>query len=303
MVKSAGCIAMVVASIEARSLPGLKTGLLSRQGRQTRKLIMSATPLIVPAVTDDDDVIDVEASSILDENIDIPATIAAARPFSGLADVIIDAVSEAAIVRHYSAGQTVFSLGQFDGAEFMIVAEGEMRVSVIDAETGSVVVEDLGPETAFAIDLTFCDVEQSVFSRLSVTAETDLALVFIEAETMRSVAGQRPSLMRNIAHYFAEELGSRRFNATTARAAPQQRVFAELLRFVERDNVDGVWRVPQMPKHRELADLADVDESIAAGAVAALIQEGVALRDYPGLIVNDMARLNELSGSVNLNLP
>lgn len=264
---------------------------------------MSATPIILPTVTDDNDVIDVEASSIIEENIDIAATIAATRPFSGLADAIIDAVSEAAIIRQYSAGQTVFSLGQFDGAEFMIVAEGEMRVSVIDAETGSVIVDDLGPETAFAIDLTFRNVQQDVFSRLSVTAETDLALVFIEAETMRMLAGQRPSLMRNIAHYFAEELGARRFNATTPKAAPQQRVFAELLRFVERDNVDGVWRVPQMPKHRELADLADVDEGAAAGAVAALIQEGVAQRDYPGLIINDMARLNDLSGSVNLNLP
>lgn len=302
MVKSAGRIAIVVASIEARSLPGLKATPLRIKDRQTRKLLMSATPIILPSEKDDN-IIDVETSPVVDEEVDVASVIASARPFSGLSDAIIGAVADAAIVRHYTAGQTVFSLGQFDGAEFMIVADGEMRVSIIDAETGSVVVDDLGPETPFAIDLTFCDVEQSVFSRLSVNAETDLTLVFVEAEAMRALAGQRPSLMRNIAHYFAEELGARRFNATTAKAAPQQRVFTELLRFVERDNVDGVWRVPQMPKHRELADLADVDESVAAGAVAALIQEGIAQRDYPGLIVNDMTRLNELSGSVNLNLP
>lgn len=264
---------------------------------------MSATPIIVPMPTDTDDVIDVEASPVAHENFDHVAAIAATRPFLGLSDAIIDAVAENAVARHYSAGQTVFSLGQFDGAEFIIVASGQMRVSVINAETGSVMIDDLGAGSAFAIDLTFCGVEHSVFSRLSVTAENDLSLVFVEAEVLRTLAGQRPSLMRNIAHYFAEELGSLRFNATVAEAAPQQRVFTELLRFIERDNVLGVWRVPQMPKHRELADLADVDEGVAAGAVAMLIQEGVAQRDYPGLVVNDMARLNELAGTVNVNLP
>ncbi len=267
---------------------------------------MSATPIILPATTDEDDVIDVDASpvaedvaadeTVAEDAVDTASAIAAAKPFAGLSDAIIEAVAESAVARRYAAGQTVFSMGQFDGAEIMVVAKGAMRVSVVDPETGSIVVDDLGPKSAFAIDLTFCGAENSVFSRLSVTAEEDLTLVFIEAEALRALAGQRPSLMRNIAHYFAEELGARRFNAMTAQAAPQQRVFAQLLQFIERDNVLGVWRVPQMPKHRELADLADVEESIAAGAVAALIQEGVAQRDYPGLVINDMTRLNELAG-------
>ncbi len=51
-----------------------------------------------------------------------------------------------------------------------------------------------------------------------------------------------------------------------------------------------------MPKHRELADEAGVEEALTAGAVASLIQQGVARRDYPGLVINDMARLNELAG-------
>ncbi len=257
---------------------------------------MSATPIILPATTDKDEAIDVDVSPVAADSTDIVSAIAAARPFSGLSDKIVDAVAQSAVARSYSAGQTVFSMGQYDGADAIVVARGVMRVSIIDAETGSVVVDDLGPNSAFAIDLTFCGAENSVFSRLSVTAEEELTLVFIEAEALRGLAGQRPSLMRNIARYFAEELGARRFNATTAQAAPQQRVFAQLLKFIERDNVQGLWRVPQMPKHRELADLADVEEGIAAGAVATLIQEGIAQRDYPGLIVNDMARLNELVG-------
>lgn len=257
---------------------------------------MSATPIILPATPDDDDVIDVEASPLAQGDINVAGALAAAMPFSGLADAVIDAIAENAIGRRYGAGQSVYSVGQYDGGEVFVVAGGKMRVSVIDADSGSIMVDDIAAGGSFAIDLTFIGEDNSVFPRLSVTAEEDLTVVMIDAEALRTLAGQRPSLMRNLAQYFAAELCARRFNADAVQTAPQQRVFAELLKYIERDNVMGVWRVPKMPKHRELADLADVEESVAAGAVAALIQEGVAERDYPGLIVNDMTRLNQLAG-------
>ncbi len=257
---------------------------------------MSATPIILPATIDNNEVIDVDVSPVVDKNFTMSSVIAAVKPFAGLSDAILSAVGETAVVRRYAAGQSVYAMGQFDGGEIFIVAKGLMRVSVIDAGTGSVVVDDLGPNSTFAIDLAFCDPESSVFSRLSITAEEDLKLVFIDSEALRGLAGQRPSLMRNIAHFFAEDLGARRFNATAAQAAPQQRVYSQLIKYVERDEITGCWRVPQMPKHRELADLANVDENVAAAAVATLIQEGIAQRDYPGLVVNDMTRLHELAG-------
>lgn len=257
---------------------------------------MSATPIILPAPEDDDVAVDVDCEPLGETGVDIARAIAAAVPFNGLADKIIDAVAENAVCRTYRAGQTVFSLGQYDGGEAFVVAEGAMRVSFIDAETGAIVVDDVDEKYPFAIDLTFSGKEKEIFARLSMTAEKDLSLIFIDAETLRALAGQKPSLMRNIANHFADELSARRFNALAVEVAPQQRVFSELLKFVERDGVAGLWRVPRMPKHRELADLADVDESVAAEAVAMLIQEGVAQRDYPGLVVNDMSRLNDLAG-------
>ena len=51
-----------------------------------------------------------------------------------------------------------------------------------------------------------------------------------------------------------------------------------------------------MPKHRELAERAGVEEAEAASAVAALIQDGVARRDYPALVINDIRRLSDLAG-------
>ena len=295
-VKGGPRIEGVVASFEARSLPALKDGLLSMAASICESCSMSATPIILPATMNNDEVIDVDVSPVVEKNFDLLSVIAGVKPFAGLSDPILRSISETAVVRRYAAGQTVYATGQFDGGEIFIVAKGLMRVSVIDADTGSVVVDDLGPNSAFAIDLAFCDPESSVFSRLSITAGEDLTLVFVESEALRGLAGQRPSLMRNIAHFFAEDLGARRFNATAAQAAPQQRVYSQLIKYVERDEISGSWRVPQMPKHRELADLANVDENIAAAAVASLIQDGVAQRDYPGLVVNDMTRLHELAG-------
>ena len=59
--------------------------------------------------------------------------------------------------------------------------------------------------------------------------------------------------------------------------------------------MSGGFCIKRMPKHRELADEAGVEESFAANAVATLIQEGVARREYPGLLIDDMSRLNQLA--------
>ena len=105
----------------------------------------------------------------------------------------------------------------------------------------------------------------------------------------------RPSLMRNIANYFANSLSALRFKSPAMEQPSEEQVFAALLEFVERDEVSGQWRIPKMPKHRELAHRAGVDEAVAAEAVATLIQDNVALRDYPGLIVTNMNELEKLA--------
>jgi hypothetical protein len=103
--------------------------------------------------------------------------------------------------------------------------------------------------------------------------------------------------MRNVAHYLADALRAQRFKTTVPQPAPQQRIFAELLKFVARNGLSGEGRIERMPKHRELADAAGVEEAEAAGAVAALIQEGVARREYPGLVICDCDRLSKLAGN------
>jgi len=234
-------------------------------------------------------------ASLPEPSDDLTQSLTALPLFQDLSDAILDSIRESADCRRYDAGQTVYALGQYDGGEFFAVISGRMRVSVTDSETGAMLIEEIGAGAIFAMELALCGASADAFQQVSVTAEDELVVLAIDAEAFSSLAGQRPSLMRNIAMHFAGELAARRFKNMIAEAAPAQRVFSVLLKFVERDSVTGEWRVPRMPKHRELADEAGVEEAVTAGAVATLIQEGVARRDYPGLIIDDMNRLNELA--------
>ena len=54
------------------------------------------------------------------------------------------------------------------------------------------------------------------------------------------------------------------------------------------------WRIPQLPKHKDLAERAMVQEVEVAEAIANLISEDIAEREYPGLVVKDVQRFKSL---------
>lgn len=216
-------------------------------------------------------------------------------PFQDLPEAVLSLLCEHSERRSYGAGQTVFSLGQYDGGEFLVVLAGAMRVSIADGETGAMLIENVRENGIFGLEIALAEPDPELFQQIAVTAENDCDLIVIDAAEFKTLAAGRPSLMRNIAIYLSELLVVQRFRAVTPQTAPEQRIYAALIECVSRDPLSGLWRIEKMPKHRELADRAGADETAAASAVAVLIQEGVAQRDYPGLIVNDMARLNQLA--------
>ncbi|MEM9619982.1 MAG: Crp/Fnr family transcriptional regulator [Pseudomonadota bacterium] len=239
---------------------------------------MSATPLI-PTV----------------QESDFSDVLTAFSVFQDLPDAVIDAISKSGDGRNYDAGHTVFAAGQFDANEFYLIIKGCLRISLVDAETGAMIIEEIGEGAIFGLELSFGESAPNFCGRISATAEGSLSMIAIDAEAFRALASQRPSLMRNIAAYFAQQLSTVRFDPVHTETAPHQRVYAALLHFVERDAMTGQWRIERMPKHRELADKAGVEEAVTADAVASLIQDGVAQRDYPGMVINDISRLNELA--------
>ncbi len=220
--------------------------------------------------------------------------LACAEIFSDLPRQIVEAIADISNARSFSAGETIFSPGQFDGADLLYLAEGGLKAAHADAATGSMMVEPVAPKSFFGLALAVIAADQARFSRLTLSADQDSTVIFIDAEGFRSLVAQRPLLTRSLLISFAK--ASIGINGAPAQeAAPERRVFAAIAALVRRDAVESSWKIAKMPKHRDLADLAEVGENDAATAVARLISSGVARRDYPGLVIDDMAELNRLA--------
>lgn len=234
------------------------------------------------------------AESIPDALTPEAETIAAAAPFADLPEQVVNALCSAAQMRAYAAGETVLAMGQFDGSEFMIVRSGKIKVSHADARSGAMLFEELGAGEIYGLAFAVVGADAAQLAGISLAAERDSTVVAVDAETLRELARERPSLTRSLMLYFARRLSGDQRSAAEE-SSPERRVYATLASYIERDTVTAEWRIPRMPKHRELADRADVDEAAAASAVARLIQSGVARRNYPGLIIDDIAQLNRLA--------
>lgn len=250
---------------------------------------MSVTPLLKDEASNNSSVATPSDAAIVDLSLEtIPL-------FSDLPDAVLSKLENSSDKRRYSAGQTVYSMGQYDCSEFFVILSGVLRVSVLDGETGAMQIESLGPSTIFGLEAALSERPADEFQRLGVNADNDVELLAIDAEAFRELASSRPTLMRNIATFFAAELSAMRFKTMPTEAAPEQRVYAALLEHVKRDGIANSWRIEKMPKHRELADQSGVDEVDAANAVARLIQDGIAQRDYPGLVIRDYEKLKQLA--------
>lgn len=224
----------------------------------------------------------------------LPAMLATAPPFADLPQPVLKAIGEVSIERAFTAGETIVSLGQYDGGEFYFVLRGKLKAAFADETTRAMLIEEVPQGRFFGLADAVADAAAGAAERLTLTAESDSAVISIESGPFRSIVAQRPSLTRALMHYFARSLSAYGFKEA-AGESPVRRVFAVLMEHVERDAVTGEWRIARMPKHRELAERAGTDETVAATAVAQLIQEGVASRDYPGLIITDMAEFSRLA--------
>lgn len=229
------------------------------------------------------------------ENLPSAKVLLAAAPLlSELPEAIVEAVADLSSVRRFESGETVFTAGQFDGAEVLYLASGKMKASRADPAHGSMVVEAISPGSFFALALAVLPPEAVGLGDFSISAEETADAVLIDADALRALVAQRPLLARCLLQHFARaSVGAGA--ASTAEAAPDRRVFAAIAAMVRRDAVEATWRIDKMPKHRDLADLANVAEADAASAVARLIVSGVARRDYPGLVIDDMPQLNRLA--------
>lgn len=224
----------------------------------------------------------------------LAAALATAAPFADLPQPVLKAIGDISLERVFTAGETIVSLGQYDGGEFYFVLREKLKAAFADEATRAMLIEEVSQGRFFGLADAVAETASGTAERLTLTAEMDSTVLSIESAPFRSIVAQRPSLTRALMHYFARALSAYGFRETQG-DSPVRRVFAALMEHIERDAITGAWRIARMPKHRELAEQAGTDESVAATAVAQLIQDGVASRDYPGLIIADMAEFSRLA--------
>lgn len=231
---------------------------------------------------------------IIDNDADpLLAAIESASPFHDLPPAVLAALAESASLRRYNPGETIYAMGQFDGSEFLIVKTGAFKAARADTASGAMLFEYIKGGEAYGLAHAVLEDDQRNALLVTLTAESACEIVSIDAEALRHVAAQRPSLTRNLMLYFARKVSGDA--APADETSPERRVYATLSMLVEREHETGEWRIERMPKHRELAEKAGVDETEAANAVAKLIQSGVARRIYPGLVIDDIAQLSRLA--------
>ncbi|MBO6636246.1 Crp/Fnr family transcriptional regulator [Parvibaculum sp.] len=178
------------------------------------------------------------------------------------------------------------------------VVSGGVRLARSVGDGGRVIYTDVnaggqfGERSIFGIaesDLTVVAREEGLVASLSEARFLDL--LSREESVSRSLLCQYAKLLRD------REVSGLRESAPAVEGTGAQRVYGELLALAEpHKNVDGRegLRIAKLPRHRELAARLDTTEEVVARAIADLVREGIAVRDYPGLIVGDRTALLSL---------
>lgn len=251
---------------------------------------MAGTETIALRRTTDQPEHDEEASRLL-------AGIAAARAFTGVPTPSLAPIVAAATLRFYSDGESVSATGEFDGSEFFIVIDGALTAALVDRESGTMLVDRCEPGDEFglaaALAVSFPTGATAKGNRSALTADGEATIAVIDACGVRDAIDASPVLARAVLGYVAILAADRSVRMLNPESSDRQRIHAEILACAEVRN--GEWRIPRMPKHRDLADRARVAEAATAAAIASLIAKGVARREYPGLIIADIAELKRLA--------
>lgn len=136
---------------------------------------------------------------------------------------------------------------------------------------------------------------------LSAIAREDGLVATLSAGRFVELLSREESVSRALLCQYARLLRAREASSVaesgTSEGTGTQRVFGELLALAEPyrdDEGQDCLRIARLPRHRALAARVDTTEEVVARAIAELVREGIALRDYPGLIVADEARLRAL---------
>lgn len=185
--------------------------------------------------------------------------------------------------------------GELDGVTFVVA--GSVRLARSAGAAGRIFFTDVNAGGQFGEMGVFGVAEEG----LSVIAREGGLVATLSASRFMELLSREESVSRALLCQYARLLRAREVTGAPESGATEgtgaQRVYGELLALAEpfRDGEgQECLRIARLPRHRELAARVDTTEETVARAIAELVRDGIALRDYPGLIVADEARLRAL---------
>ena len=184
-----------------------------------------------------------------------------------------------------------------DGVAFVV--SGAVRLARPNGLTGQIDYHDVAAGGQFG--------EMAVFGipdpELTVIAKESGLLSILPQSLFAELLGREESVSRALLVQYAHRLR----NGSDAGAedgtpagslSGEQRVYGELISLAEpragREGEPGGLFVARLPRHRELANRLSTTEEVVARAIAELVRDGVAVREYPGLFIRDEQTLHQL---------
>ncbi len=216
--------------------------------------------------------------------------------FSLLAPEVVETLAEASERRFFSKGETIFTMNQYDGADVYCIVDGKAKLTTVTQDADALSVEELAPGDIFGIEFVLGSFTENVL-QASLTAVSSLSLLTIDSVSILELVKRKPIVARALLSGFARNILQLKTGPNSRELDPQKRLYRTLFDIVERDDtqIPSRWRIPKMPKHRDLGENAGTTEIEAAEAVARLISEGIAKREYPGLLILNYSAFHSLA--------
>lgn len=187
----------------------------------------------------------------------------------------------------YTAGDSVVASGQHDGTLLYGIANGIARIVRPAVQVGDFDVREAGEGDV--IGLAEClAFREPMPSSMAVTALTDIDVVLLDRDLLLRILTDKPAIM---AHFLS--FTARHWLAATAPGEADShvstRIHRHLASLAERDG--DVFVIAEMPRHAQLAEECGVTGRDAAATIATLIDKGIVRRDYPSLVIENIAAL------------
>ncbi|MEM1193376.1 MAG: Crp/Fnr family transcriptional regulator [Pseudomonadota bacterium] len=214
-------------------------------------------------------------------------------PFSDLPQKVVAAIGKIADFRSYSAGETLLSMADLAGAEIFIVAAGTLTITRTNPASGEIVVEAAASGSTFGMALALAPETDGPPHPMTVTASDEVAVWVIDAMAFSGLIQARPSLAKALLPHMAGEIVRAKYGTDGDNRSAQARVCAHLLSLVQRNDLNGIWSIATLPRHREIADAVGAEENEVAETVASLIRNKTVTRHYPGLVIDNMQMLED----------